>query len=237
MAMTMIHQMTILRSISSIQSTLSPFHPLLIEGHSRDSRDPTIVGQQLVKNIKSNWKERNITKPPILITQGDPLTETGISAITRIVANELDIKRCLVCLDDHIDPEHSVLADRHDVIYELRYSQLVDILNGDTTCTNETELKTSKQLTEAIENRIAMMNTKRASLGKEKLADWYIKYALLQEVTKSAFKSISGEVTVAHSIDEINEFSVTSFYEVGLELGLIDDKNDMVYYTENTDIN
>ena len=229
--------MTILRSISSIQSTLSPFHPLLIEGHSRDSRDPTIVGQQLVKNIKNNWKERNITKPPILITQGDPLTETGISAITRIVANELDIKRCLVCLDDLIDPEHSVLADRHDVIYELRYSQLVDILDGDTTCTNQTELKTSKQLTDAIENRITMMNKKRVSLGKEKLADWYIKYAMLQEVTKSAFKSISGELTVAHSVDEINEFSVTSFYEIGLELGLIDDKNDMVYYTENTDIN
>jgi len=227
--------MTILRSISSIQSTLSPFHPLLIEGHSRDSRDPTIVGQQLVKNIKNNWKERNITKPPILITQGDPLTETGISAITRIVANELDIKRCLVCLDDHIDSEHSVLADRHDVIYELRYSQLVDILDGDT-CTNGDELK-SKQLTEAIENRIAIMNKKRASLGKDKLADWYIKYALLQEITKTAFKSISGEVTVAHSVDEINEFSVTSFYEIGLELGLIDDNNDMVYYTENTGIN
>ena len=95
----------------------------------------------------------------------------------------------------------------------------------------------SKQLTEAIENRITMMNTKRASLGKEKLADWYIKYALLQEVTKSAFKSISGEVTVAHSVDEINEFSVTSFYEIGLELGLINDKHDMVYYTENTGIN
>ena len=235
--MTMLHQMTILRSISSIQSTLSPFHPLLIEGHSRDSRDPTTVGKQLVKNIKSSWKERNITKPPILITQGDPLTETGISAITRIVANELDIKRCLVCLDDHIDPEHSVLADRHDVIYELRYSQLVDILDGGDQCTNDTELTTSKQLTEAIENRIAMMNEKRATLGKEKLAEWYIKYALLQEITKSAFKSISGEVTVAHSVDEINEFSVTSFYEIGLELGLIDDNNDMVYYTENTGIN
>ena len=42
---------------------------------------------------------------------------------------------------------------------------------------------------------------------------------------------------MAHSVDQINEFSVTSFYEIGLELGLINDKNDMVYYTENADIN
>ena len=40
--------------------------------------------------------------------------------MTRCVANNLGIKRCLVCLDEDIDPEHTILADRHDVIYELK---------------------------------------------------------------------------------------------------------------------
>lgn len=43
-------------------------------------------------------------------------------------------------------------------------------------------------------------------------------------------KRISGEVTVAHATGEIAEFSVTSFYEVGLELGLIVE-DDMVYFS------
>ena len=57
----------------------------------------------------------------------------------------------------------------------------------------------------------------------------------MTEVTKAALKGISGEVTVAHATGDIAEFSVTSFYEVGLELGLIDEKNDMVYYTESNE--
>ena len=228
--------MAILRSTLAIQSALSPYHPLLIEGHSRDTRDPSLVANQIVANLRRSWRDRNITKPPILITQGDPLTEKGISAITRIVASELGVKRCLVCLDDYIDPEHAQLADRHDVIYELRYSQLVDILNGsldkDKEACDEDVMNTSKKLEGAIENRIAVMNSKRAALGTAELADWYQKYAMLQEVTKTAFKQISGEVSIAHATGDIQEFSVTSFYEIGLELGLIDEKSDMVYYSD-----
>lgn len=52
------------------------------------------------------------------------------------------------------------------------------------------------------------------------------------EVTKASFKAIAGEVTVAHTTGTIEEFSVTSFYEVGLEMGLIDEKSDMVYYSD-----
>jgi len=103
--------LTVLRSVLSIQTALSPFHPLLIEGHTRDVRDPQIVANRIVTNLRRSWKERDIVKPPILITQGDPLTERGISAITRIVASELGVKRCLICLDEEIDAEHSVLAD------------------------------------------------------------------------------------------------------------------------------
>ena len=177
----MMQPMTILRSVLSIQSTLSTFHPLLIEGHSRDTRDPAIVATQIVSNLRRSWTERNVTKPPILITQGDPLTERGISAITRLVASELGVKRCLICLDEDIDADHSRLADRHDVVYELKYSQLVDILNSETVEeNNENNEMTSKKLTDAIENKIVMKNDKRKILGKDDLADWFQKYALLQ---------------------------------------------------------
>ena len=227
----MMQPVKILRSVLSIQSTLSKYHPLLIEGHSSDTRDPSTVANQITNNLKRSWNKRNITKPIILITQGDPLTERGISAITRIVANNLGIKRCLVCLDGHIDPEHAILADRHDVLYELTYSQLVQILND--TSFDGSPGSNEETLEEAVDNTIERKNARRAALGQDPLADWYKKYALLQEVTKSAFKQISGEVTVAHATDEIMEFSVTSFYEVGLELGFIDSQDVVNYSTDN----
>ncbi|KAK1738308.1 hypothetical protein QTG54_010977 [Skeletonema marinoi] len=227
----MMQPVKILRSVLSIQSTLFKYHPLLIEGHSSDTRDPSTVANQITNNLKRSWNKRNITKPIILITQGDPLTERGISAITRIVANNLGIKRCLVCLDGHIDPEHAILADRHDVLYELTYSQLVQILND--TSFDGSPSSNEETLEEAVDNTIERKNARRAALGQDPLADWYKKYALLQEVTKSAFKQISGEVTVAHATDEIMEFSVTSFYEVGLELGFIDAQDMVNYSTDN----
>ena len=55
-------------------------------------------------------------------------------------------------------------------------------------------------------------------------------YALLQEVTKLGFKRICGEVTIAHTVQDVTEFGVTGFYEVGLELELIDESMDMVGY-------
>ena len=45
----------------------------------------------------------------------------------------------------------------------------------------------------------------------------------------SVHRQICGDITVAHTAREISEFSVTSFYEVGLELGLIE-KHDIVSY-------
>lgn len=214
---------TILRNILRVRSTLSQYHPLVIEGHTRDTRDPSIVANRIISNLESNWAQRNITKPIILITQGDPLTENGISAITRIVANGLNVQRCLVCLDEDIDPEHTKQADRHDVIYELKYSQLIEILGH-----HDDEVV--KRLSEAIEEKISHKNAQRREMGKNPLADWYKQYALLQEVTKAALKLVSGDVTVAHTTGEILPFSVTSVYEVGIELGLIHE-NDMLYYS------
>ena len=57
--------------------------------------------------------------------------------------------------------------------------------------------------------------------GKSALQSYYRDFALLQEVTKAACHMICGDLTVAHTSAEISPFSVTSFYQVGLELGLV----------------
>ena len=72
-------QTTILRTIISIHSALSPLHPLLIDGHTRDARDSAVVASRIVANVRRSRDERNVTKPPILIMQGNPITERGIS--------------------------------------------------------------------------------------------------------------------------------------------------------------
>lgn len=229
-----------LMNVLSIQTTLSPFHPLLIEGPTSDPRDPSIVAANIVLSLRHHWKTRNISKPILLITQGDPLTETGISAITRRVADGLDVKRCLVTLDAHIDKDHSVLADRHDVVYELKYSQLVDVINNfastedDKLCT--TEQSPIDSLTNAIDNKIFYKTEKRKDLGQGPLSPWVKQYALLQEVTKLGFKRICGEITIVHTYAkcDIPEFGVTSFYEVGLEMGWINEEMDMVEYLSAT---
>lgn len=81
-----------------------------------------------------------------------------------------------------------MFAKRHDVAYELKYSQLVDILDGITdeeenSSNNDksgVQMMISETLTIAIDNKIALKNEKRRANGEEDLADWYRKYALLQ---------------------------------------------------------
>lgn len=72
---------------------------------------------------------------------------------------------------------------------------------------------------------LAEKNTQRALLGKPPMADYYRIFALLQEVSKAAFYALCGELTLAHTSREIGEFSVTSFGQVGLDLGLISAAN------------
>ena len=61
------------------------------------------------------------------------------------------------------------------------------------------------------------------------LAPYYRDYALLQEVTKGALRTMCGSLTLAHTDSEIPGGSVTSFYEVGLDLGLYA-REDLVPY-------
>ena len=165
----------VLHTALLIQTALSPFHPVLVEGHSRDVHDPHTVANRIVSNLRRHWGERsrrddegedednfsNVLvgiKSPLLIIQGDPLTERGISTITRIVVDELGITRCLVCLDKYIDSDHSVLADREGgVVYEMRYSRLLEILEGDDDagrCLLLGEESAAVRLTRAIDDEI-----------------------------------------------------------------------------------
>ena len=52
-------------------------------------------------------------------------------------------------------------------------------------------------------------------------------------VTKAALKCVLGEVILSHATWDIDEFSLMSFFEVDIEVGLIDEKNDMVYYSDS----
>jgi len=177
-----------------------------------DPRDPIVVATQITNQLKAHWlsyKEPSKTK--LLITQGDPMSERGISAITPLVANMLGIKRGLVTLDDDIDPNHSIHAPRDNVILEYKYSQMLNALSSE---------KASK-LDQFIDLRIHEKNEKRKGMGKSLLKPYYKDYALLQEVTKAGALSLSGDITVAHTAANISEFSVTSFYEVGIDLGLL----------------
>jgi hypothetical protein len=208
-----------------LRGTLQQYHPLVIEGHTRDTRCASTVANRIVNSLQQRWEEQNMTKPIILVSQGDPLQESGISAITRNVAKELGVKRCLVCFDDYIDPEHSMNADRHGVIYEMKYSQLLDVLK-------EHDEHLFHRLEQAVDREISNKNDRRKQFGKEPLASYYKNYALLQEVTKSAIKIVSGDLTLAHTIEEITEFSVTSFYSVGIDLGLVHEEDVVPYHMQ-----
>ena len=183
-------------------SKLKDFAPIVVEGGTgrRDQRDPAEVARRVAAALRPRMTER----PAILVTQGDPLEATGISAITRLVADELAIPRALVTLPASIDPEHAPNAPREGVILEVGYDALAASLE------NLAALET------AVDGAIEAKNRAR----ERPLADYYRDYALLQEVTKGALYNICGSLTLAHTDSAIPGDSVTSFYDVGLGLGL-----------------
>ena len=194
---------------------LAQYHPLIIEGMGGyDPRDPKPIALQLASQLRARWQANPPTRPVILVTQGDPIEERGISAITRSVANELGIPRAMVFLDPAIADYHKPNADHHGVILEIPYSVLTSLLEYEQPgCIFSLE--------RAIDRALADKNQQRKTEGKAALQSYYRDFALLQEVTKAACRFLCGEITVAHTSTEISPFSVTSFYEVGLALGLI----------------
>ena len=195
------------------------FHPLFVEGMSGyDERDPQRVAQVVVSSLRVHWEAHPPTKPVLLMLQGDPLTERGISAITRIVARELGIQRGLIVLDDAIADYHSQNADRDNVVLETHYSEAAASLES-------RQPGSLTQIESSVDALLEQKNQKRASLGKPPMADYYRIFALLQEVSKAAFAALCSELTLVHTSHEIGEFSVTSFGQVDLELGLISKAN------------
>ena len=202
-------------------NSLAPFHPVIIEGAGgRDTRDPVEVAQRLADRLVAHWKERSISRPPLLITQGDPAEPRGIAAITPLVAERLEMPRGLVCLDEAIAPYHARDADRHGVVAEFRYSQFEAVLEAASP-------GAVGALQAAVDEAIESKNARRQIQDKPPLKDYFRDFAMLQEVTKAACRQLCGEVTVAHTDATVHEFSVTSFYTIGLALGWIE-REDMV---------
>jgi len=195
---------------------LAQHHPLIIEGMGGyDPRDPEPIARQIAYQLRERWQAQPPTQPVILLTQGDPIEERGISAITRHVADELGVPRAMVFLDPDIADYHKPNADHHGVILEIPYSVLTSLLERERAGVMDS-------LERAIGAALAEKDQQRETEGKAPLQSYYRDFALLQEVTKAACNVICGDLTVAHTSAEISPFSVTSFYEVGLAMGLID---------------
>lgn len=200
-------------------SKLMQYHPVVIEGMGGyDQRDPAEVASQVAEQLTKHWDNKPPLKSLLIVTQGDPLEARGISAITPRVADYFGISRGLVCLDEHIADYHSPNADRQNVILELWYSQLTEQLD-------HSKPGTIHRIEAAIDRQIKEKNEQRQKLAKPPLKPYFRDFALLQEVTKAACSELCEGITVIHTSAEIHEFSVTSFYTVGLELGLIDPGN------------
>ena len=195
--------------------SLRQYHPLIIEGMGGyDPRDPEPIALQMASQLRARWQADPPTKPVILVTQGDPIEARGISAITRGVAAALELPRAMVFLDSAIADYHKPNADHHGVILEIPYSMFTSLLEDE-------QAGCIASLERTIDSTLAEKNQQRKTEGKGALQSYYRDFALLQEVTKAACRWLCGEITVAHTSAEISPFSVTSFYEVGLELGLI----------------
>ena len=211
---------------------ISKYHPIIVEGMGYyDPRDPSVVASSIVASIQQQQPLlASQEKPLLVITQGDPASPKGISAITPLVAKALSNgDRGLVCLDDSIASYHSRDADRTNVVAEIRYSQLVDVLQQQQQ-QQHNDSKLLSNLEKAVDAHIEKQNRARAQVGKPPVKDYFKTFAMLQEVTKAGLKQVcGGSIAVAHTSAEINPFSVTSFYEVGLELGLYEDHEIVAY--------
>ena len=201
------------------------FHPLFVEGMSGyDPRDPKPVAVEVVRVLREHWDARPPSKPVVLMIQGDPLTERGISAITPRVAKALGVQRGLIVLDAEIADYHSPNADRENVVLEVLFSEVMTWLERYSP-------GTVIQVETAIAALVRAKNFDRAVLGKPPLAEYFPTFARLQEVSKIALYTLCGEMTLVHTSAELVPSSVSSFYTVGIALGLIN-PSDIVAFEE-----
>ena len=86
-------------------------------------------------------------------------------------------------------------------------------------------------LSSAVDAALREKNAARAAEGRPALKSYFRDYAMLQEVTKSALRRLCGGITVAHTYADVSPYSVTSFFEVGVSLGLVSPA-DMVHFSQ-----
>lgn len=190
------------------------YHPLFVEGMSGyDPRDPDRVATSVVASVRKHWATHPPTKPVLLMLQGDPLTERGISAITRRVANALRVPRGLIVLDEEIADYHSLNADRDNVVLETRYSVVAAWLESYKPGILD-------RVEAGIQTLIQEKNREREVLDKPPLADYFPRFAMLQEISKGAFSALCAEMTLVHTSRDVVASSVSSLYTVGLALEL-----------------
>ena len=202
--------------------SLRGVHPVFIEGAARaDTRDALVVGRNIARELRLHWERRPPPPgPKVIVIQGDPYTEHGISAITRVVSEDLQLPRCLITLDADLDPTHAPNADRLGVTTELSYSAVAaSLVPADLD-----------RLSAAIETALDGKRREREAEGRT-IPSYFLKYALLQEASKAALQRACGRITLAHTSSEIYPFSVTSFHRVGTAGGFYDEA-DVVPYGE-----
>ena len=113
----------------------------------------------------------------MIVIQGDPYTEHGISAITRVVSEDLQLPRCLITLDADFDPTHAPNADRLGVTTELSYSAVAaSLVPADLD-----------RLSAAIETALDGKRREREAEGRT-IPSYFLQYALLQEASKAALQ-------------------------------------------------
>ena len=204
---------------------LRGMHPVFIEGAARsDTRDALIVGRNIARRLQLHWEKRPPPPgPKVIVIQGDPHTEHGISAITRVVSQHLGLPRCLITLDTNLDNTHSLNADRLGVTTELLYSSVAASLAPADLA----------RLSSDIETALDSKRREREAGGRA-MPSYFLKYALLQEASKAALQRACGRITLVHTMpaSEIYPFSVTSFHQVGTASGLYDEA-DVVAYGED----
>ncbi len=203
--------------VSLRRQVLTKYHPILIEGPGpSDERDAKVVASIVLYNIRRHFKlkPRANKKPLLLITQGHPIASTGVSAISRIVAKELKIERCLVYLDEDTDPTHRENADDQNTKHEIKLSEIQSMM-----------------LNKSRHDFMRIVDGVSSKANKYKSSHLDEQFALLQELTKATLKKVCGAVTIAHTLPEPTKHRITKFHCVGIDLGLIDKESDMVKYS------
>ena len=168
-----------------------------------DPRDPDRVATSVVASVRKHWVTHPPTKPVLLMLQGDPLTERGISAITRQVANALCVPRALIVLDEAIADYH-FNADRGNVVLETRYSVVAAWFESYKPGILD-------RVDNGIQALIQEKNRERAASASRHWLTTFHSLRCCKRSLRARFSALCGEMTLVHTSREVVAASVSSF--------------------------